>query len=158
MGLWTRKKKKKGRCGPVSECFLSHDGYQYPCACATGQRKTFPAGPHLLIIGGAGEEEELKEEAWPHSPDAQEGSLVPWCPPPGSEEVRTGSVKEALPKPDYAWHTDTFEPGVCYRQVCLQHALCTQHQMAGLSVLFSALSWHLLGLGTPRQERDIWVR
>lgn len=34
----------KSRCGPASECFLSHDCRQHPCA--TGQRKTFPDGPH----------------------------------------------------------------------------------------------------------------
>lgn len=34
----------KSRCGPASECFLSHDCRQHSCACATGQRKTFPLG------------------------------------------------------------------------------------------------------------------
>lgn len=66
----------KSRCGPASECFLSHDGCRHSCACAPGQRKTFPDLQHLQIIGRANEED-AEDAQQPSSLDAQEGPSVP---------------------------------------------------------------------------------
>lgn len=67
----------KSRCGPASECFLSQDCRQHPCACA--EERYFPLA-HIPESLAELAKRKMKEKGQPRNLNAQEGPLVPWCP------------------------------------------------------------------------------